>query len=758
MEKPKFSTEIEDLLARAAEECVKLKNNDKQQNLLPLCEELLPHAISTQSEYLFALYYYYMAEYSSYIEDSRHTRYYTEKAIPFLQYIGEERKLGITYNLLGIYAENMGDTKLEVTCFLHSLEYSRKIGFTRLEAMSSMNLGLIYNRIGYHEEADHYYRQALAIYDSIDDWTLSHTNYCYLYLNMGNNYIACGNLAEAKKYYQHIQDYVEECYNEGVSYHQFLIHTFYANYFLLAGDLDEVDRQLEIANRDLPSVAEYHLYVDDITIYLNVLMKAKHYDDLLFALNFFIGRCKSDQSGYRTFTFFLSMKKELAAILKDDSLLIEASNELFEILKADKERETLSITDAIKSYEEDKALLEKQKDVLADNAALRQSIEEAISANKAKSTFISSMSHEIRTPINAVLGLDEMIIRESNEVNIRDYAYSIQSAGKSLLAIINDILDYSRIESGKMQVSKNDYEVNTLINDLLNLVEERVEKKSLKLNVALDPSMPKTLHGDELHLRQIINNILTNAVKYTEQGTITLSFGGERISSSRFMLTVHVKDTGIGIKPEEKNKLLQPFERLDEKRNRSIEGTGLGLSIVSRLLDALDSELKVDSVYGEGSDFYFTVEQLIASGESVGRLERKFAPTYRRTEAIFDGQGKKILAVDDQKINLMVVQKLLKRTKAEVYKAESGYECLSLCEKEKFDVILMDHRMPEMDGVETLKNLRASLNENINTPVIALTATVYSGVEDYFKNEGFTDFLSKPVNGDDLERMLAKYV
>lgn len=382
-------------------------------------------------------------------------------------------------------------------------------------------------------------------------------------------------------------------------------------------------------------------------------------------------------------------------------------------------------------------------------------------ANQAQMNFISNMSHEIRTPINAVLGMDEMIIRETGEEEIREYAYNIKSAGRTLLGIINDILDFTKIESGKMDIIPQEYELSSVVNDLLNMIEARAKGKGLELHLNLNPRLPSTLFGDELRIKQVILNLLTNAVKYTQEGSVTLNLDYERLDEENIMLLVSVKDTGIGIRPEELEKISRPFERLDEKRNRTIEGTGLGMSIVTSLLYCMESRLEIESTYGAGSSFFFRLKQKVVSWNEIGNLEEKYKEVKEEVSkdaAAFHASRAKLLVVDDTVVNLTVVKGLLKRTGVQVDTAESGAQCLSMCEKKQYDVILLDHRMPEIDGVETLHRLKESKGKNSAAPVIALTANAVSGAYEYYLKEGFSDFLSKPVSANKLERMILKYL
>ena len=394
---------------------------------------------------------------------------------------------------------------------------------------------------------------------------------------------------------------------------------------------------------------------------------------------------------------------------------------------------------------------------------LSNDLEIAKEANKAKDLFLSSMSHEIRTPINAVLGLDEMILRESKEDEILNYAADIQTAGKNLLSIVNEILDFSKIEAGRMEIIPVEYDISSSINDLMNMISKRAEDKGLSLNLKVDENIPHLLEGDEIRIKQCVLNILTNAVKYTEKGSVSMNVTWEKISEEKIGLTFHVIDTGIGIKEEDISKLFTAFQRIEEKRNRTIEGTGLGMNIVQQLLGLMGTSLNVKSEYGKGSDFYFTVEQKVISWEPLGDIEGAFRRV-RQREAARGGvrvlaPEASILVVDDTRLNLTVARGLLKQTRAFVDTAESGAETLELVCRKKYDLIFLDHRMPLMDGIETLaamKKLAGNLNQN--TACIALTANAIAGAREMYLQAGFDDYLTKPIDSEKLEKMLSKYL
>ena len=385
-------------------------------------------------------------------------------------------------------------------------------------------------------------------------------------------------------------------------------------------------------------------------------------------------------------------------------------------------------------------------------------------ANKAKSRFLADMSHEIRTPINAVLGMNEMILRETESESIKEYSENIRSSGRALLSLINSILDFSKIEDGKMEIVPVDYSVVDMIHYLQNSIAERAAAKSLALIVDVDPSIPKTLHGDDMRISQVIMNLLTNAVKYTKTGEVRLTVKNSGITDKDLLLYVEVKDTGIGIKEEDMPKLFESFERLDKEKNRNIEGTGLGMSIVTRLLSMMDSSLSATSKYGEGSTFSFVIKQGIVDETPIDDTFIKLTEgsTAKRENTYhesFTSPNGRILIVDDTKMNLNVAKNLLKKTLLNIETALSGDEALTLCASKKYDVILMDQRMPGLDGTQTLHLIREQFEGyNIDTPVICLTADAISGARDRYLAEGFSDYLTKPIDGGELEKLLLKYL
>ncbi len=389
----------------------------------------------------------------------------------------------------------------------------------------------------------------------------------------------------------------------------------------------------------------------------------------------------------------------------------------------------------------------------------------AIVANDSKAKFLANMSHEIRTPINTVIGMNEMILRENKDATVHEYATNIQQASRMLLELINEVLDFSKIEAGKLEITETPYHLSSILNDVLMSSKIRAQSKQLELCIDIDKEMPSVLSGDEIRIKQILNNLLSNAIKYTEKGSVTFSVKGA-VERDQFALVVSIKDTGRGIRKEDLEHLFDSFQRLEMKKNRYIEGTGLGLSITKQLVDRMCGTIEVKSQYGTGTTFTVHIPQKVVEEKAIGDLQQAYknadeekGTSEQQVEKYFYAPNSSVLVVDDNKMNLKVVEALLKRSKIQLDFALGGEESLELMKNKKYDLILMDHMMPEPDGVETLHRLRADKdNLNQDTNVIVLTANAIAGAAEEYIKEGFQDYLSKPVTGIKLEQMLAKYL
>ena len=378
-------------------------------------------------------------------------------------------------------------------------------------------------------------------------------------------------------------------------------------------------------------------------------------------------------------------------------------------------------------------------------------------ANHAKSTFLANMSHEIRTPLNSVLGMNEMILRTTDDPKIREYAENVRSSGDTLLSLINDILDFSKIEAGRMDIIRTEYDPHRLIRDCYYFFAHPAAEKGLHLNVEFDERIPRRMLGDLLHIKQILTNLISNAVKYTIDGSITVKASFKRTGQDHIDFIIAVTDTGMGIERKDIAVLFDAFRRINEKDNAAIQGTGLGLAITKQLVDMMKGGITVDSTPGQGSTFTVTLPQEVADPAHAGPLVLQYRPEEVTYKESFRAPNAHILVVDDVPVNLKVVSALLKDTLIQIDEATGGDKAIDMCGYTKYDVILLDHRMPKKDGIETFRIIKEK-GLNTDTPVVMFTANALHGAEEEYKKEGFAGYLSKPVDAGALEEMLMKLI
>ncbi|MBE5877370.1 MAG: response regulator [Lachnospiraceae bacterium] len=389
--------------------------------------------------------------------------------------------------------------------------------------------------------------------------------------------------------------------------------------------------------------------------------------------------------------------------------------------------------------------------------------EAAVLANEQKTRFLSHMSHEIRTPLNAVLGMNELIMRETTEENVRKYSHNIQNAGKTLLGLINDVLDFSKIDTGKMEIVEIQYSLSSLINDVVCMVRERVQNKGLELRLDISSRMPDSLLGDEIRVKQIMINLLTNAAKYTEKGWVQIRMYHLMQDEETVNLNIEIADSGIGIKEEEMPRLFRDFERLDQLKNRTIEGTGLGLNITAGLIKMMGGEIQVESRYGMGSAFFVTLPQKVVNKEPIGDYNARMKqlesqPSDIKNDVMYFG-GKRALVIDDNEMNLEVIASILEMMELNVWRASGGAEALEIMENELFDIIITDDMMPGMTGTELMIMVKGNHDmANSTVPMVVLTANAVSGVAEEYVKRGFQDYLTKPIDIEQLQAVLKKYL
>lgn len=385
----------------------------------------------------------------------------------------------------------------------------------------------------------------------------------------------------------------------------------------------------------------------------------------------------------------------------------------------------------------------------------------AVDLSEAKTRFLASMSHEIRTPINSVLGMNEMILRENKDPVIEEYAESVKSSGHMLLMLVNDVLDFSKIEAGKLEITSAEYSFGMLLKDIMPMLKERADGKNLELKTEINGEIPDGQRSDELRIKQILINLINNAIKYTDEGSVTLKLSGEYTGPDDYLLKLGIRDTGRGISEEDQKHLFEAFTRADIKKNSNIEGTGLGLAIVKSVVDSMGGDISVESTYGVGSEFIVNIPVAVTDKEPLKAdfMETSGRKQPHKDECDYRAPEAAVLAVDDNNTNLKIVKFYLKRSGIEPDLCDGGAKAVEMCRNRHYDVILLDHMMPELDGIEALKIIRNdddSLNKE--TPALVLTANALAGSRQTYIDAGFADYLTKPLDCILLEQALKKYL
>ncbi|MCR5546440.1 MAG: response regulator [Lachnospiraceae bacterium] len=702
------------------------------------------------------------------------------KCIECLKDTGANTYLTSVYLLLGSDAANYGQTNLNIDYFLLAQHYSDLEGDVGLQAMVDYYLCGFYITIGEIKTALSYGLRSVERAKQAEggirffgsdrlDMTISMLGQCYVWLGDYDKVLECYEVSKERETC-YIPRY--DCPNTA------LLYVFHIMALHVSGQDQKRDEECEeficLMKKHQPA-PPFFLHIINITLFL---MNHEQYKYAREILPFLIST-NSNMDNPNFDLYISNIKIRLAKVDGDEKAYQKALEEHYIHSGANSQL-------LLKNMQTSVNLRMEMERVQAEVQEERNELEVARKANEVKSNFLSNMSHEIRTPLNAILGMDEIIMRETTDDEIYRHASDIKSAGQTLLGLINDILDSSKLEAGKIDIIPVEYDITSLINDLNNMIRQRAENKGLEFEIKVTRNVPFLLYGDEIRIKQCVINILTNAVKYTERGKVTLEVTSRKATEEELLSYKDVKfknakgedvsidenfgsisgscpivigfkvfDTGIGIKEEDMEKLFARFERIEESRNRTIEGTGLGMNIVQGLLSLMNTHLEVESEYGKGSTFSFELIQGARSCELLGDYTKHLNElSEKRVEyrPKLVAPKAKILVVDDTLANLTVVKGLLKSTKIRVDTVTSGKETLEAVKKEAYDLLMIDQRMPEMDGIETLHALKElEGNLSIEAPCVALTANAISGAREMFLKEGFDDYLTKPIDSEKME-------
>ncbi len=754
-----FDSYDQNIKVLAEELDLKLANKDK--HAVKLAEDLIISAFSAHDKalegyarYKLALCYYRLDFPEEKIREA------LNKAIIFLTPTDNRALIASAYNMLGILESINNRQNLSMDYFITALNYCDDDNDELLLKRYNIETNISYL---YYSSGEISYAIALtsdtinALTDMIflDDPFRELLFRLYCVIGIFYCKIDEQDLGAAEKYLKEASEFLRDSSFE-IAEEKLIVHTslmIMINF--MSFDKDSYDTNISVLLKQIQSIDSFTDYYRDIYTIIDFLIVHEEYYSAGKILDAVSERVeKSNFLGIH-----VNFDELMINYLEGSGMEQQASEASHRYYKRIREKKPGDIGAMLYSLN----LRREMQHLQIEGEQLKYAAIREKAANEAKTSFLSNMSHELRTPINAILGMDEMILRESRERSIVEYADNIRNAGNSLLSIINDILDFSKIEADKMDIIPAEYHFSELLNSLMIMLQPKANDKNLYLDFKVDESIPDRLYGDEMRIRQVLINLVNNGIKYTEKGGITVSISFEKHPEDICLLSIHVQDTGIGIKKEDFEKLFSPFERIDLKKNKNIEGTGLGISITTKLLKLMSSELKVDSEYTKGSDFHFNLAQKVISWDEMGDFKNRA----KELEVIHTGKNKtfvapsaRVLVVDDTEMNLIVIKNLLKRTEIQVDTALSGSEALEMIENTDYDLIFMDHRMPIMDGVETLGHIkeRPEGSRNLHTPEVMLTADAIVGMAEKFIESGFDHYLAKPVNSSDLESTIIKFL
>ncbi len=736
--------------------------NHTEDEFMNMVERLFTMTAKDYSDRILGIAYYYTMRVHLFKKAYMEAFNAANEAVTLLENTDEYEKYCISYNVMGAVMQIMGNPNSALQYYMLCVEKGKLCeDKPELLLYPYNNIADLMKNLNQVERAIYYYNMAENLQVSNEKEKMP------IWCNMLYCYIFIGDEEKIAIYEKKIHENIKD--ND---FPKFMVYIYLAWLEEYRKHYDVMNQYIQSALEDEDYMSMYSSYLDEIHICLALLEKTEQYELLYNLTDAYLTFIDQDEISYKEYQRFLQRRARCAKKQKNIELLMDTLELLDESIQSEGKKVSEKMIEMEKDFVDTINRQEKQKKLQKEKERLEVQVKEEKNANQAKSSFLSSMSHEIRTPIHAILGLDEMILRECDEPEILDYAKDIEDAGKTLLGIINDVLDFSKMEAGKLQLLPQAFDLSELLLDINEQIRPKAMEKQLQFVITCDKDVPRYLTADDYRIRQILLNILSNGVKYTNEGRIDFIISAEKKSSENLNLKFQVKDTGMGMREEDIERLFKPFERIYDQRNMTVSGTGLGMSIVISLVKQMNGLLDVNSEYKKGTDFVVYIPVKVDKEQPIGKFEeyltdkdrtgesKAFSTTLKDTDkkrALFTAPDAKVLVVDDNAVNIKVISNLLKRTRVKLTTATSGEECLLLVKKETFDLILLDHQMPGMDGVETLHRMRAE-NALEQTPVIALTANAFPKAEEHYASLGFDDLLTKPVKVEEMETKIMKYL